>query len=63
MTQMFFPSEPLNAYDRIRNAVADGEARERCVARLVPLSEGPELALAYHFTITVRGRKASPGMP
>ena len=63
VTQMFFPNEPLNAYDRILNGVADGEARERCIARLVPLSEGPDLALAYDFTITVRGRKASPGMP
>ncbi len=63
VTQMYFPNEPLNAYDRILNAVADGEARERCIARLVPLTEGPDLALAYDYTITVRGRTATPGMP
>jgi len=63
VTQMFFPGEPLNAWDRILNGVVDGEARERCIARQVPVSEGPPDALAFDFEMVVRGRRAAPGLP
>ncbi len=59
VTQMFFPGEPLNEHDAILNAVRDPEARERCIARLVP----KEKVLVYEHQIVVRGRKAAPGMP
>ncbi len=59
VTQMFFPGEPLNEHDAILNAVPDPEARNRCIARLVP----KENVLVYEYQLVVRGRKASPGMP
>jgi len=60
VTQMYFPGEPLNALDRIMNAVPDPASRERLVARLVP--PAPELynALAYEHRIVLRGRNATP---
>jgi protocatechuate 3,4-dioxygenase beta subunit len=59
VTQMFFPGEPLNEHDAILNAVRDAQARERCIARLVP----QEKVLVYEHQLVVRGRSASPGMP
>jgi protocatechuate 3,4-dioxygenase beta subunit len=59
VTQMFFPGEPLNEHDVILNAVRDPQARERCIARLVPR----ENVLVYEHQLVVRGRKASPGLP
>jgi protocatechuate 3,4-dioxygenase beta subunit len=63
VTQMFFPADPLNAFDRILNAVGDPDARERCIARLAPLEEGPADVLVYDFSLIVRGRKASAALP
>ena len=59
VTQMFFPGEPLNEHDAILNAVRDPEARQRCIARLVP----EENLLAYDYQLVVRGAGAAPGMP
>jgi protocatechuate 3,4-dioxygenase beta subunit len=58
VTQMFFPGEPLNERDAILNAVRDPEARQRCIARLVPTAK----ALIYEHQLVVRGRRSSPGM-
>ncbi len=63
VTQMFFPGEPLNAHDRILNAVRDPEARERCIARLLPVEQGPAAALVYEYAMVVRGRNAAPSLP
>ncbi len=67
VTQMFFPGEPLNDSDAVLNAIRDPEARERCIARLVPPekppAKAPEQALAYEYQLVVRGRKATPGLP
>jgi protocatechuate 3,4-dioxygenase beta subunit len=60
VTQMFFPGEPLNESDAILNAIRDRDARERCIARLVP-AKGNELI--YEYQLVVRGRKANPGLP
>jgi protocatechuate 3,4-dioxygenase beta subunit len=63
VTQMFFPGEPFNEFDRILNAVPDATARARCIARLRPPSEGPDNALMFEHEIVVRGRSASPALP
>jgi protocatechuate 3,4-dioxygenase beta subunit len=63
VTQMFFPGEPLNAHDRILNAVHDPQMREQCIARLLPPEQGPSDALVYEYAIVVRGRKAAPRLP
>jgi protocatechuate 3,4-dioxygenase beta subunit len=60
VTQMYFPGEPLNASDRIFNAVPDAAARQRLVARLVPSSADLYNALVYEHQIVLRGRTATP---
>ena len=63
VTQMYFPGEPLNAFDRILNAVPDAEARERLVARLTGPTPDPYNALVYEHEIVLRGRNATPVQP
>ena len=63
VTQMYFPGEPLNAQDRIFNAVPDAEARARLVAALVPPTGAPRNALVYEHRIVLRGRNATPVQP
>jgi protocatechuate 3,4-dioxygenase beta subunit len=60
---MYFPGEPLNAQDRIFNAVPDAQARERLVAKLLPPTGEPRNALVYEHQIVVRGKRATPGQP
>jgi len=60
VTQMYFPGEPLNAQDRILNAVPDAAARERLQAKLVPPTGHPHNALVFEHRIVVRGKKATP---
>lgn len=63
VTQMYFPGEPLNAQDRILNAVPDAGARERLVAKLIPPTSDPFNALVYEHQIVVRGKQATPSQP
>ena len=63
VTQMYFPSEPLNAQDRILNAVPDAAARERLVARLIAPTGDPHNALVFEHQIVLRGREATPEQP
>ena len=63
VTQMYFPGEPLNAQDRILNAVPDAEARERLVAHLVPPAGLSGKALVFEHQLVVRGRSAAPAQP
>jgi protocatechuate 3,4-dioxygenase beta subunit len=60
VTQMYFPDDPLSAYDPIYNAVPDPKARERMVARFDMAQTRPEWALAFEFDIVLRGREATP---
>ena len=59
ITQMYFPQDPLLAYDPIYNAVPAG-ARERLQAAFDMAGTRPEWALAYRFDIVLRGRNATP---
>ena len=59
VTQMYFPGDPLFAYDPIFNAVPD-EARSRLVSRFDLATTQPEWALGYVFDIVLRGRAATP---
>ena len=63
VTQMYFPGEPLNAQDRILNAVPDAQARERLIARLRPPAGDPYDALVFEHDIVLRGRRATPAQP
>jgi len=60
VTQMYFPGEPLNAEDRILNAVPDAAARAALVCRALPTSAGPANALVFEHRLVVRGRAATP---
>ena len=60
VTQMYFPGDPMFAYDPIFQSIPDERARERLVARYDLSLTRPEWALGYSFDIVVRGREATP---
>jgi len=60
VTQMYFPSDPLLAYDPIYQSTADETARERLIAEYDPQLSQPEWALGYRFDMVLRGRDATP---
>jgi protocatechuate 3,4-dioxygenase, beta subunit len=60
VTQMYFPGDPLLAYDAIYNSVADKAARERLICAYDPELSEAEWALGYRFDIVLRGREATP---
>jgi protocatechuate 3,4-dioxygenase beta subunit len=60
VTQMYFPSDPLFAYDPIFQSVPDEAARQRLVSRFsLEETVGAEM-LGYEFDIVLRGRNATP---
>jgi protocatechuate 3,4-dioxygenase beta subunit len=60
VTQMYFPGDPLFAYDPIYQGIPDEKARERMVSRFDIDATVPEWALGYKFDIVLRGRNATP---
>jgi protocatechuate 3,4-dioxygenase, beta subunit len=63
VTQMYFPGDPLFAYDPIYQSVRHERARRRLVSALdIDLCE-PEWALGYRFDIIVSGPLATPVEP
>jgi protocatechuate 3,4-dioxygenase beta subunit len=60
VTQMYFPGDPLLAYDPIFNSVRDEAARERMVSSFSIHAAEPDWALAYEFDIYLRGPGATP---
>src|SRR5215211_6100061 len=54
VTQMYFPGDPLFAYDPIFQSVRDPSARELLVSRFDLEATEPEWALAYRFDIVLR---------
>ena len=60
VTQMYFPGDPLLAFDPIFHAVPDEHARNRLIAAFdLDLTE-PDYALGYRFDVVLRGRGATP---
>ena len=60
VTQMYFPADPLCAFDPMFQSIPDLRARERLVSRFdLDLTE-PEWALGYRFDIVLRGRESTP---
>jgi protocatechuate 3,4-dioxygenase beta subunit len=53
VTQMYFPGDPLFAYDPIFNSIPDENARERLVARFDMDTTVPEWALGYQWDIVL----------
>jgi len=60
VTQMYFPGDPLFAYDPIFNSVPDSAARERMISRFSIHDSRPDWALAYEWDIVLRGPGATP---
>ncbi len=60
ITQMYFPGDPLLAFDPIFNGVPDRAARDRLIAAFDLDITQPEHALGYRFDVVLRGRGATP---
>ena len=60
VTQMFFPGDPLLAFDPIFNCTADETARNRLVSIFDWDMTLPMQALGYRFDIVLCGREATP---
>jgi protocatechuate 3,4-dioxygenase beta subunit len=60
VTQMYFPGDPLLAFDPIFLAVPDQAARERLIAQFDIDITAPGRALGYRFDFVLRGRNATP---
>jgi protocatechuate 3,4-dioxygenase, beta subunit len=60
VTQMYFPGDPLLAYDPIFQSIADGAARGRLISAYEPQLSEAEWALGYRFDLVLRGRSATP---
>jgi protocatechuate 3,4-dioxygenase beta subunit len=60
VTQMYFPNDPLFAFDPIMQSVPDERARLRMVSSFDLTLTQPEWALGYRFDIVLRGRNSTP---
>ncbi len=60
VTQMYFPGDPLLAFDAIFLGTPDPAARNRLIADYDPQLSEAEWALGYRFDIVLRGRHATP---
>ena len=60
VTQMYFPGDPLLAYDPMFNCVPDEGARNRLISAFDLESTIPEMALGYRFDIILRGPTETP---
>ena len=60
VTQMYFPGDPLLAYDPIYNSIPGDAARNRLVARFDLSVTQPEWALGFDFDVVVDGARQTP---
>ena len=60
VTQMYFPGDPLFAYDPIYQSVRDEKARARMVSSFDLGLTLPDWALGYRYDIVLGGRDATP---
>jgi protocatechuate 3,4-dioxygenase beta subunit len=60
ITQMYFPGDPLLAYDPIYLSIPDDRARRRLISSFDLEATKPEWALAYTFDIVLRGPESTP---
>jgi protocatechuate 3,4-dioxygenase beta subunit len=60
VTQMYFPNDPLMAFDPVSQSIPDERARQRLISHFDLSLTEPEWALGYRFDIVLRGRDATP---
>ena len=60
VTQMYFPGDPLFAFDPIFQSVRDEQARGRMISRFDLDTTVPQWALGFQFDIVLHGPGATP---
>lgn len=60
VTQMYFPGDPLLAFDPIFHSIPDEAGRNRLISAFDWETTIPEQALGYKFDIVLRGRDSTP---
>jgi len=60
VTQMYFPGDPLLAFDPIFQSIRDERARNRLIAGFDLGTTEAGIALGYRFDLVLRGRDATP---
>jgi protocatechuate 3,4-dioxygenase beta subunit len=60
VTQMYFPGDPLQAFDPVFNSVPDRAARDRLVATFDVRTGVEGIALGYRFDIVLAGARSTP---
>jgi protocatechuate 3,4-dioxygenase beta subunit len=60
VTQMYFPGDPLLAYDPIYNCITDERAKQRLISTFDWETTTPGFALGFQFNVVLRGREATP---
>ncbi|GAA1787114.1 protocatechuate 3,4-dioxygenase subunit beta [Planosporangium flavigriseum] len=59
VTQMYFPNDPLFAFDPIYQSITDDKARERLIATYNHDLSSPEWSLGYRWDIVLDGPSAT----
>jgi len=60
VTQMYFPGDPLFAYDPIFQSIPDERARQRLISKFDLETTEPQWAKGFKFDIVLRGPEAIP---
>jgi protocatechuate 3,4-dioxygenase, beta subunit len=60
VTQMYFPGDPLFAFDPIFQSVPEEKARQRMISKFDLETTQPQWATGYKFDIVLRGPEATP---
>ncbi len=60
VTQMYFPEDPLFAFDPIFNSIPSESARKRMISEFDLDTTEPDFALSFKFDFVLRGRQATP---
>ncbi|MDX2160288.1 MAG: protocatechuate 3,4-dioxygenase subunit beta [bacterium] len=60
VTQMYFPGDPLLAFDPIYNGIPDANGRARLIAAYDHSVTQPEWALGYRFDVVLNGSQMTP---
>jgi protocatechuate 3,4-dioxygenase beta subunit len=60
VTQMYFPGDPLFAFDPVYQSIPDEKARQRLVSKFDLETTQPRWALGYRFDVVLRGPEATP---
>jgi protocatechuate 3,4-dioxygenase, beta subunit len=60
VTQMYFPGDPLFAYDPIYQSIPDERARQRLISKFDLETTRPQWAKGFKFDVVLRGPEATP---